>query len=100
MPASVNTSGHCCVMRTSVRMNNLAIEWSWLDRGATLIAGTDEVGRGAWAGPVVAGMVAVPQSFTNLCQSNCMALTIPSFLVRSSARRSHPVSWRTSPHGA
>ena len=60
MPASVNTSGHCCVMRTSVRMNNLAIEWSWLDRGATLIAGTDEVGRGAWAGPVVAGMVAVP----------------------------------------
>lgn len=47
-------------MRTSVRMKNLAIEWSWLDRGATLIAGTDEVGRGAWAGPVVAGMVAVP----------------------------------------
>ena len=46
-------------MRTSVRMQNLAIEWSWLDRGATLIAGTDEVGRGAWAGPVVAGMVAV-----------------------------------------
>ncbi len=46
-------------MRTSVRMNNLAIEDSWLGRGATLIAGTDEVGRGAWAGPVVAGMVAV-----------------------------------------
>ena len=60
MPASVKNSGHCRVMRTSVRMNSLAIERSWLDCGATLIAGTDEVGRGAWAGPVVAGMVAVP----------------------------------------
>ena len=40
-------------------MDNLAIERSWLDRGATVIAGTDEVGRGAWAGPVVAGVVAV-----------------------------------------
>lgn len=47
-------------MRTSVRWDNLAIERSWLNRGALLIAGTDEVGRGAWAGPVVAGMVAVP----------------------------------------
>ena len=54
-------------MRTSVRMDNLAIEWSWLDRGATLIAGTDEVGRGAWAGPVVAGMVAAhPQLYQSL----------------------------------
>lgn len=60
MPASVKNSGHCRVMRTSVRMDSLAIERSWLDRGATLIAGTDEVGRGAWAGPVVAGIVAVP----------------------------------------
>jgi ribonuclease HII len=42
-------------------MDSLAIESSWLDRGASLIAGTDEVGRGAWAGPVVAGMVAVPR---------------------------------------
>lgn len=49
-------------MRTSVRLENLAIERSWLNRGASLIAGTDEVGRGAWAGPVVAGMVAVPSS--------------------------------------
>lgn len=49
------------MMRTSVRLNNLAIERSWLHRGASLIAGTDEVGRGAWAGPVVAGMVAVPR---------------------------------------
>ncbi len=47
-------------MRTSARMQSLAIERSWLDRGAKLIAGTDEVGRGAWAGPVVAGVVAVP----------------------------------------
>lgn len=46
-------------MRTSVRRDNLAIERSWVERGATLIAGTDEVGRGAWAGPIVAGMVAV-----------------------------------------
>lgn len=45
-------------MRTSARLDNLAIERSWLHRGASLIAGTDEVGRGAWAGPVVAGMVA------------------------------------------
>lgn len=47
-------------MRTSSRLQNLSIEWSWLDRGAKLIAGTDEVGRGAWAGPIVAGIVAVP----------------------------------------
>ena len=46
-------------MRSSARLDNLAIERSWLDRGASLIAGTDEVGCGAWAGPVVAGMVAI-----------------------------------------
>lgn len=60
MPARVKPGGHYFVMRTAVRRNSLAIERSWLDRGATLIAGTDEVGRGAWAGPVVAGMVALP----------------------------------------
>ena len=43
-------------------MDSLAIERSWLNRGAALIAGTDEVGRGAWAGPVVAGVVAVAPS--------------------------------------
>ena len=48
-------------------MGNLAIERSWLDRGATMIAGADEVGRGAWAGPVVAGVVAVsPQLYASL----------------------------------
>ncbi len=46
-------------MRTSAHLDNLAIERSWLHRGASSIAGTDEVGRGAWAGPVVAGMVAI-----------------------------------------
>lgn len=33
------------------------LEWSVLAEGARLVAGVDEVGRGAWAGPVSVGVV-------------------------------------------
>jgi ribonuclease HII len=39
---------------------SLAAEQSWWTRGASCIAGVDEVGRGAWAGPVVAAAVVLP----------------------------------------
>ena len=38
----------------------LAYERAWLARGATYIAGTDEVGRGPLAGPVVCAAVIMP----------------------------------------
>ncbi len=39
---------------------NLQTELSLLRQGYRLVVGLDEVGRGAWAGPVVAGAVALP----------------------------------------
>ena len=38
----------------------LLLERRWLRRGYQLVAGVDEVGRGAWAGPVVAAAVILP----------------------------------------
>ena len=37
----------------------MALEERLLDEGATLVAGIDEVGRGAWAGPVTVGVVVI-----------------------------------------
>ena len=37
----------------------LEVERSLLDRGASLVAGADEVGRGAWAGPLTVAVVVV-----------------------------------------
>lgn len=34
------------------------------NRGVSLVAGVDEVGRGAWAGPVVAGAVVFPKNIS------------------------------------
>ncbi len=42
----------------------LAIERSLWRKGFRLVAGVDEVGRGAFAGPVVAAAVILPQDFT------------------------------------
>ena len=41
-------------------MPNLSLERAFLADGHTLIAGIDEAGRGAWAGPVVAAAVILP----------------------------------------
>ncbi|MBI4542927.1 MAG: ribonuclease HII [Gemmatimonadetes bacterium] len=40
-------------------MLDLAVERTFFARGARLIAGVDEVGRGPWAGPVIAAAVLV-----------------------------------------
>ncbi len=39
---------------------NTRIERELFDKGYTIVVGTDEVGRGAWAGPIVAAAVALP----------------------------------------
>jgi ribonuclease HII len=39
---------------------DLAYEWQLWGRGARAVAGLDEAGRGAWAGPVVAAAVILP----------------------------------------
>jgi ribonuclease HII len=39
---------------------DLSIEYELRDQGYTRVAGLDEAGRGAWAGPVVAGAVILP----------------------------------------
>lgn len=41
-------------------MPDLSLEQEWLAKGYTLVAGIDEAGRGAWAGPVVAAAVILP----------------------------------------
>ena len=45
-------------------------ELKLLDRGYTIIAGLDEVGRGAWAGPVVAACVTFPLKIITQLQNN------------------------------
>ncbi|MCZ7545775.1 MAG: ribonuclease HII [Anaerolineae bacterium] len=39
---------------------DLAFEYALRDQGYAVVAGVDEAGRGAWAGPVVAGAVVLP----------------------------------------
>ncbi len=43
-----------------VRRADLTLEYLLRERGFARIAGLDEAGRGAWAGPVVAGAVILP----------------------------------------
>lgn len=45
---------------------NFEYEQALWDNGLTNIAGVDEVGRGCFAGPVVAAAVIFPQGFTNI----------------------------------
>ena len=49
--------------RTSVkgRPPSLATERRWWDVGAEFVVGMDEVGRGAWAGPLTIGAVVLPR---------------------------------------
>jgi ribonuclease HII len=47
--------------RTQVRVPDDRIERSLCDEGMRLVAGLDEVGRGAWAGPVSVGVVVFPE---------------------------------------
>lgn len=46
------------------RPPNLDVEASLADQGARLVAGVDEVGRGAWAGPVTVGLVIIDDTTT------------------------------------
>ena len=45
----------------STPIPTLRFEHAFWSRGITHVAGIDEVGRGAWAGPVVAGAVILPR---------------------------------------
>ncbi|NIS82377.1 MAG: ribonuclease HII [Anaerolineales bacterium] len=47
---------------------NLTYEYALRDTGCALIAGLDEAGRGAWAGPVVAAAVMLPIQRFDLAQ--------------------------------
>jgi ribonuclease HII len=52
---------HSCVARPiSPDLPTLRLERSFARQGLALVAGVDEVGRGSWAGPVVAAAVIVP----------------------------------------
>ena len=50
------------------KLPHLQLERVLLESGYQLIAGLDEAGRGAWAGPVVAAAVVMPIWKTNLAQ--------------------------------
>jgi ribonuclease HII len=39
---------------------DLCLEQAWWQSGMSLVGGIDEAGRGAWAGPVAAGVVVLP----------------------------------------
>lgn len=54
-----------------------AVEQELFDEGASIVVGLDEVGRGAWAGPVTVGAVAVtpsPRRITKLRDSKVLTL--------------------------
>jgi ribonuclease HII len=51
------------------RRPDLAIEFELLDDGCSTLAGLDEAGRGAWAGPVVAAAVVLPLDRPDLAES-------------------------------
>ncbi len=53
----------------SVQQPDLMIEFDLLHNGCTRIAGVDEAGRGAWAGPVVAAAVVLPVDRFDLARS-------------------------------
>ncbi|MFZ4816084.1 MAG: ribonuclease HII [Phototrophicaceae bacterium] len=44
----------------------MTYEQTYLDGGQTVIVGMDEVGYGAWAGPVVAGAICLPLTEANI----------------------------------
>ena len=49
-----------CFMRMKT-IPTLKLEQAFWNEGLSLVAGLDEAGRGAWAGPVAAGAVILPQ---------------------------------------
>jgi ribonuclease HII len=53
----------------SEEIDLLHYEKLFLDRGLTHIAGVDEAGRGAWAGPVMAGAVILPLDRADLFEA-------------------------------
>ena len=55
-------AGDCC-HHSFMRYPNFSHERELWSLGYTAVAGLDESGRGAWAGPVVAAAVILPRSF-------------------------------------
>lgn len=51
------------------RYPDLHLEMAFRDRGLAFVAGIDEAGRGAWAGPVAAGAVILPLDRHDLLQA-------------------------------
>jgi ribonuclease HII len=58
-------------IRNRHQQPSLALEYELRDAGLLHIAGIDEAGRGAWAGPVVAAAVILPLNKFNLATSLC-----------------------------
>jgi len=52
-------------MKSSKKVDMLAFEKQYYSQGYKTIAGVDEVGRGCWAGPVVAAAVIFPRDYVN-----------------------------------
>lgn len=63
------------------------------DRGFELVAGVDEVGRGAWAGPLTVGVVVVPQAGRVYKVRDSKMLSHRQRLAMVDRIRSWAVSW-------
>jgi ribonuclease HII len=52
------------MLRTALKRSapGLSVERALWEAGASVVVGVDEVGRGAWAGPITVGAAVVPQS--------------------------------------
>ena len=61
--SSVGSTGTVPRLRSALRGKapGLAVEREWWERGREVVVGLDEVGRGAWAGPLTIGAVVAPK---------------------------------------
>lgn len=85
-------------MGDTVALPNLTHEEGLWAEGYRCIAGLDEAGRGAWAGPVVAAAVILPPSDPNLAQRlagvrDSKTLTGPRREVLLETIRQHALAW-------
>lgn len=64
------------------------------ERGVTIIAGADEVGRGAWAGPVVAGAVVLPEDLEGFVKRQMeMKIKLDDSKKLTALQRDYSASW-------
>ena len=68
-------------------MADFEIERSFFDQGYRLIAGVDEVGRGALFGPVVAAAVILPPEWFAGCRPDWLRRTKDSKLLTPATRK-------------